>query len=74
MREGITVEVSAADRARLEAVVGESLAVEHVESRPGDVRHSTADGSKLQALFPDVEPVDLDEGLRATVDWFRSST
>ncbi|HYF45433.1 MAG TPA: NAD-dependent epimerase/dehydratase family protein [Acidimicrobiales bacterium] len=57
---------------RLEAVVGRPLDVRHTEPRPGDVRHSTADGSRLAALFPGLEPVELDDGLRATVDWFRS--
>ncbi len=57
---------------RLEAVLGHVVEVEHVEPRPGDVRHSTASGARLEALFPDVVPVDLDAGLKATVDWFRS--
>jgi UDP-glucose 4-epimerase len=59
--------------ARLEAVLGHPVEVTHTEPRPGDVRHSTADGSRLAALFPDLAPVDLDTGLRATVDWFRGS-
>jgi UDP-glucose 4-epimerase len=58
--------------ARLEALVDHPLEVRHTEARAGDVRHSTADGSRLAALFPDLEPVDLDEGLAATVDWFRT--
>jgi UDP-glucose 4-epimerase len=57
--------------ARLEAVLGHPVEVEHTEVRAGDVRHSTADGARLAALFPGLEPVDLDDGLRATVDWFR---
>jgi UDP-glucose 4-epimerase len=57
--------------ARLEAVLGHEVEVEHTDPRPGDVRHSTASGERLEALFPDVTPVDLDTGLRATVDWFR---
>ena len=55
---------------RLEAVVGHRLERRHTEPRPGDVRDSQADQSRLRALFPDVEPVPLDEGLRATVEWF----
>ena len=58
--------------AELESVLGTRLAVEHVESRAGDVRHSQADSSRLQELFPDVEPVLLSDALRATVDWFRA--
>jgi UDP-glucose 4-epimerase len=57
---------------RLEGLVGHPLACEHVASRAGDVAHSEADASRLRALFPDVEPVDLDTGLAATVEWFQS--
>jgi len=55
--------------ALLESIVGHRLAVEHVEARPGDVRHSSADDHKVRELFPEVEPVPLEQGLRATVDW-----
>ncbi len=44
----------------------------HIEPRPGDVPHSQADNTLLRSLFPDVEPVALDDGLAATVDWMRS--
>jgi UDP-glucose 4-epimerase len=57
---------------RLAEVVGRPLEVEHLDPRPGDVPHSQADSSRLRSLFPDVAPVDLDEGLAATVDWFRT--
>ena len=56
----------------LEAVLGTSLTVEHVESRAGDVKHSQADCTRLQELFPDVVPTSLPDALRATVDWFRA--
>jgi UDP-glucose 4-epimerase len=55
----------------VEAVVGRSLVVEHVDPRPGDVRHSQADSTRLRELFPGVEPVALADGLRATYEWFR---
>jgi UDP-glucose 4-epimerase len=57
---------------RLSAVMGETLAVDHLDPRPGDVRHSQADSTRLHELFPDVEPVDLDTGLAKTVAWFRA--
>lgn len=57
---------------RLEVVLGRPLERVHVERRVGDVDHSEADPTRLWSLFPDVRPVGLDEGLRATVDWFRS--
>ena len=34
--------------------------------------HSQADNTLLRSLFPDVEPVELDDGLAATVAWMRS--
>lgn len=52
-------------------LLGPGLAIEHVDPRPGDVRDSQADNSRLQGLFPDVNPVSLLEGLQATVEWFR---
>jgi len=56
----------------LETVVATTVTVEHVEERAGDVRHSQADSSRLQELFPDVRPAPLPDALRATVDWFRA--
>jgi UDP-glucose 4-epimerase len=53
-------------------VLGRPVTVEHLPERAGDVRHSQADSSRLQSLFPDVRPVALEEGLRKTVDWFRT--
>ena len=48
------------------------LRVEHVDPRPGDVRHSQADCTRLLELFPDIEPVPFPDGLQATVEWLRS--
>ena len=56
----------------LAEVLGERPSVEHVEPRAGDVRDSQADNARLRTLFPDVSPVPLQEGLRATVEWFRT--
>ncbi len=57
--------------AQLEDVFGRSLRVEHRDPRPGDIRHSTADPSRLFGLFPDVDPIDFDEGLARTLAWWR---
>ncbi len=51
------------------ACLGRSLPRQHSEPRAGDVRDSQADQSRLRRLFPDIEPVDLEQGLRATVAW-----
>jgi UDP-glucose 4-epimerase len=57
--------------AELEGVLGHRLERRHTDSRPGDVRASQADDSRLRALFPDVRPVPLRQGLEETVAWFR---
>lgn len=55
----------------LETILGRTVEREHQPPRPGDVRHSQADQSRLRELFPRIEPTALDEGLRATVSWFQ---
>lgn len=56
----------------LEGIVGHPIEREHVATRAGDVRDSQADQTRLRSLFPTVEPVGLEDGLRRTVDWFRT--
>lgn len=51
-------------------ILGRPLERAHTPPRVGDVPHSQADNSRLLALFPDLQPVPLVDGLRATVDWF----
>lgn len=55
----------------LERVLDRSLVVRHTDARPGDVRHSQADATRLRELFPDVEPVDFEQGLTETIAWFQ---
>jgi len=54
-------------------VIGRPLTLAHGPARAGDVRDSQADQTRLRALFPDIEPVGLLEGLQATVEWFRTA-
>ncbi len=56
----------------LERIIGQSLQVTHRDDRVGDVRHSQADNSVLQKLFPSINPVSLEDGLRATVEWLQN--
>jgi UDP-glucose 4-epimerase len=56
--------------AALETILGRPLTRVHLPDRAGDVRDSQADRTRLHALFPDVQAVELHEGLRRTVDWF----
>ena len=56
----------------MQGQLGRTIEVEHVEPRAGDVRHSQAKNDSLRALFPEVEPRPLDQGLSATAEWMRS--
>lgn len=55
----------------LEYILDSPLERDHLESRAGDVRDSQADNASLQSMFPSVKPIELHEGIRKTVDWFR---
>jgi UDP-glucose 4-epimerase len=55
--------------AELEQVLGRTVSVAHDPPRAGDVRDSQADTTRLRALFPDIVPVPLAEGLRSTATW-----
>ena len=57
--------------AELERQLGDRVEIDRQPPRPGDVRHSQADQSRLQTLFPDVVPVPFEDGLARTIDWFR---
>jgi UDP-glucose 4-epimerase len=59
--------------ALLEEIIGDELSYHHLDSRPGDVRHSQADQTRLCRMFPDVHPTSLADGLRMTVDWYRET-
>lgn len=57
----------------IESELGDSVEVEGRPPRPGDVPHSQADCGLLMKLFPDVQPVPLEQGLAETVAWFRQA-
>lgn len=56
----------------LETELGFSVELEHRAPRVGDVRASQADETLLHSLFPQIQPTALQDGVRATVEWFRS--
>ena len=58
--------------AMLEEILGRPLERSHQPPRPGDMRDSQADQTRLRSLFPSIEPVSLLDGLRRTVEWFQS--
>lgn len=55
---------------RLREVIDRPLRVEHRPARPGEVRESAADISRLRAVLPELTDPGLEAGLRATVDWW----
>lgn len=55
----------------MEGQLGGPIAREHTDPRTGDVRASQADNSGVRELFPEVHPVELTDGLAATIDWFK---
>jgi UDP-glucose 4-epimerase len=54
----------------IEQGIGRPVEIDRRPARVGDVTHSQADASSLKSLFPDVEPVPIEQGLRETVRWF----
>jgi UDP-glucose 4-epimerase len=56
----------------LRSASGLTTEIEFRAPRAGDVRHSRADDGQLRALFPQLTPVPLADGLRATIEWARS--
>jgi UDP-glucose 4-epimerase len=53
----------------IERELGCELMTEYRAARPGDVRASQADNRQLRGLFPEVQAMDLESGLRATIKW-----
>ena len=78
---GETFNVGCGDRvtlldivARLEKMLGATLERRHTTARAGDVPHTLADVGKARRLLGYVPAVDFDEGLRRTVDYFKTAS
>lgn len=56
----------------IEKSSGKAVTVEHRPTRVGDVYASQADGSLFRSLFPSVKPIELESGIRNTIDWFQT--
>ncbi len=54
----------------MEDQLGHPVEMDFTAPRVGDVRASQADNSRVRELFPDVEPVSLEDGLAGTLEWF----
>jgi nucleoside-diphosphate-sugar epimerase len=59
--------------AELQKIIGANLRPRYAERRAGDVRHSLADISRARQLLGYEPTVSLAEGLRRTVEWYRTS-
>jgi UDP-N-acetylglucosamine/UDP-N-acetyl-alpha-D-glucosaminouronate 4-epimerase len=77
---GETINVAAGGRISLnrlfetmKSVVGADVHPTYGPPRPGDVRDSQADITKARRLLIFEPKVSLEEGLRRTVDWYRTS-
>jgi len=57
---------------KIRDLVGSDIEPEHEETRAGDVRHSQADVSAAREMLDYKGSVDLEEGLRRTVDWYKN--
>jgi nucleoside-diphosphate-sugar epimerase len=56
----------------LNEILGTRLAPRHDPPRPGDILHSLADIGRAREVLGYEPRVDVTEGLRRTVDWYRS--
>ena len=57
----------------MNSIVGTNIQAIYHEPRAGDVRDSQADISKAKAILDYTPLVDLEQGLKATLEWCRSS-
>ena len=57
--------------AELQRVIGTELTPQYELPRPGDIRHSLADLTKAHKLLGYQPAIDLAEGLRLTVAWYK---
>ncbi len=76
---GMVFNVARGQRASLRDLIrilgqacGRAPQVVYEEPRPGDVRHSEAQISKIEEMLSFRPKVSLEEGLRRTVEWYRS--
>jgi UDP-glucose 4-epimerase len=52
-------------------ICGIQLKISYKESRPGDIKHSLADGSKAKKAFDFTLQYDIEKGLKETIEWYQ---
>ena len=57
---------------KIEKEVKKPLTLRFSPAREGDVLRSQADSTLLKRLFPTLVSIDLEEGIKSTLDWFQS--
>ncbi len=57
--------------AMLNELTGQKLPAQHGPDRPGDVKHSQANIERAKELLDYAPTIDLREGLRRTLEWYR---
>lgn len=57
---------------QIETELGRPVERNHVAPRTGDVRASQADNALVREFFPEVQPVELKDGLARTMEWFHA--
>ncbi|CAG0947093.1 UDP-glucose 4-epimerase [Anaerolineae bacterium] len=55
----------------LNELTGQKIAAQYNAERPGDVRHSHADLERAKRLLDYAPAIDVREGLRRTLEWYR---
>lgn len=56
----------------IQSITGRSADLLFQDPRPGDVPHSQAQNASLLKLFPGVDAVKLEDGIRGTWDWMQA--
>ncbi|MEK7786817.1 MAG: LPS biosynthesis protein WbpP, partial [Chloroflexota bacterium] len=55
----------------LNELIGTNIRPSHAPPRTGDIKHSTADVTKIRDTLGFTPKINLIEGLRETVEWYR---
>jgi len=56
----------------LSELIGTNIRPNYAPPRPGDIKHSTADVSKIREVMGYTPAISLIDGLRQTVEWYRN--